>query len=135
MTQAAVSYQIKLLEERVGSPLFSRGARGVTLSETGRRLAPAVSEAFTQIRAAFEDLSETAEGVLRITALSTRQHTTHLPVEPIPPNAPDHQPRGGRDGDYEPEPDHETQCSSNDICETHDGLPRQQPAEHADRTR
>jgi LysR family glycine cleavage system transcriptional activator len=71
MTQAAVSYQIKLLEERVGRPLFSRGARGVTLSDAGRRLAPAVSEAFTQIRAAFEDLSETAEGILRITALAT----------------------------------------------------------------
>lgn len=71
MTQAAISYQIKLLEERVGSPLFSRSARGVTLSDVGRRLAPAVSEAFTQMRAAFEDLSETAEGVLRITALST----------------------------------------------------------------
>lgn len=71
MTQAAVSYQIKLLEERVGSPLFVRGARGVTLSEAGRRLAPSVSEAFTQMRAAFEDLSERAEGILRITALST----------------------------------------------------------------
>ena len=28
MTQAAVSYQIKLLEERLGGPLFLRGARG-----------------------------------------------------------------------------------------------------------
>lgn len=71
MTQAAVSYQIKLLEERVGSALFVRSARGVTLSEAGGRLAPAVSEAFTQIRAAFENLSETAEGILRITALAT----------------------------------------------------------------
>ena len=40
MTQAAVSYQIKLLEDRVGEPLFLRGARGVTLTETGRQLAP-----------------------------------------------------------------------------------------------
>ena len=30
MTQAAVSYQIKVLEDRVGEPLFLRGARGVT---------------------------------------------------------------------------------------------------------
>ena len=71
MTQAAVSYQIKLLEERVGGPLFMRGARGVTLSETGRRLAPAVTEAFRQLRAAFDDLNETADGILRITALGT----------------------------------------------------------------
>lgn len=71
MTQAAVSYQVKLLEERVGAPLFVRGARGVTLSDAGRRLAPAISEAFAQMRAAFEDLSETAEGILRITCLVT----------------------------------------------------------------
>lgn len=71
MTQAAISYQIKLLEERIGARLFVRNARGVTLSEAGRRLAPAISEAFSQMRAAFEDLGETAEGVLRITSLVT----------------------------------------------------------------
>ena len=54
MTQAAVSYQIKLLEERVGGPLFLRGPRGVTLTDTGRRLAPAVSDAFASLRAAFQ---------------------------------------------------------------------------------
>jgi len=71
MTQAAVSYQIKLLEERVGSPLFVRSSRGAMLSDAGRRLAPAISEAFAQMRAAFEDLSETAEGILRVTSLVT----------------------------------------------------------------
>jgi LysR family transcriptional regulator, glycine cleavage system transcriptional activator len=71
MTQAAVSYQLKLLEERVGAQLFVRNARGVTLSDAGRRLAPAISEAFGQMRAAFEALSETAEGILRITAGGT----------------------------------------------------------------
>lgn len=35
MTQAAVSYQIKLLEERVGAPLFLRKPRQVELSEVG----------------------------------------------------------------------------------------------------
>ena len=39
ITQAAMSYQIKLLEERLG-PLFLRKPRGVALTETGRRLAP-----------------------------------------------------------------------------------------------
>ena len=71
MTQAAVSYQIKLLEERVGGPLFLRGARGVTLSDAGRRIAPAVSEAFGQLRAAFQEASETADHVLSVTALNT----------------------------------------------------------------
>ena len=71
MTQAAVSYQIKILEDRVGSPLFLRGPRGVALSETGRRLAPAISEAFGQLRAAFDDLNETADSILSITATGT----------------------------------------------------------------
>ena len=46
MTQAAVSYQIKVLEERVGAPLFLRRPRQVALTDVGQRLAPAVSEAF-----------------------------------------------------------------------------------------
>ena len=33
MTQAAVSYQIKLLEERVGAPLFFRRPREVALDD------------------------------------------------------------------------------------------------------
>lgn len=70
MTQAAVSYQIKLLEERCG-PLFLRRARGVALTEAGRRLAPAVTEAFESLRAAFEDVGQSAEGVLTVSAVNT----------------------------------------------------------------
>ena len=71
MTQAAVSYQIKLLEERLGGPLFLRGPRGVTLTETGRRLAPAVTDAFAALRAAFAATRDSAEGVLNISATNT----------------------------------------------------------------
>lgn len=45
MTQAAVSYQIKQLEDRLGEPLFVRMPRQVELTSVGRRLAPAVAEA------------------------------------------------------------------------------------------
>ena len=38
MTQAAVSYQIKLLEERIGAALFLRRPRQVILTEVGARL-------------------------------------------------------------------------------------------------
>src|SRR5918999_316827 len=71
MTQAAVSYQIKVLEDRVGGPLFLRGPRGVALTETGRRLAPAVTDAFAALQAAFGDLSEAEEGVLAVSATAT----------------------------------------------------------------
>jgi LysR family glycine cleavage system transcriptional activator len=71
MTQAAVSYQVKLLEDRVGAPLFLRQPRRVVLSEAGKRLAPAVTEAFQRLAAAFASLKETDESVLSITAINT----------------------------------------------------------------
>ena len=71
MTQAAVSYQVKLLEDRLGTPLFLRQARKVVLSETGKRLAPPVAEAFQRLEGAFATLREISESVLAITAVHT----------------------------------------------------------------
>jgi LysR family glycine cleavage system transcriptional activator len=71
MTQAAVSYQVKLLEDRVGTPLFLRQPRKVVLSEAGRRLAPAVAEAFQRLNTAFAGLRESDEAVLSISAVNT----------------------------------------------------------------
>ncbi|MBA5779095.1 transcriptional regulator GcvA [Stappia sp. F7233] len=71
MTQAAVSYQIKLLEERFGAPLFIRRPRQVTLTESGHRLAPAVSEAFETLATAFDDARGAVEGVLSISSIPT----------------------------------------------------------------
>ncbi|WP_419902288.1 LysR substrate-binding domain-containing protein [Kiloniella sp.] len=71
MTQAAVSYQIKILEERVGTPLFLRKPRQVSLTETGVRLAPVVSEAFELLRGAFAQADDTSQGLLSITLVNT----------------------------------------------------------------
>jgi LysR family transcriptional regulator, glycine cleavage system transcriptional activator len=71
MTQAAVSYQIKLLEDRLGQALFARQARQVRLTAAGQRLAPAVTEAFGGLRAAFVGFAQESETVLAITALHT----------------------------------------------------------------
>ncbi|MGZ8282842.1 MAG: LysR family transcriptional regulator, partial [Allosphingosinicella sp.] len=38
MTQAAVSYQIRLLEERLGLSLFTRAKGRVSLTDAGRRI-------------------------------------------------------------------------------------------------
>lgn len=57
MTQAAVSYQIKLLEERVGEPLFLRRPRSLALTEIGQRLAPEMTRSFDILRDAFADLA------------------------------------------------------------------------------
>lgn len=71
MTQAAVSYQIRLLEERLGVPLFVRSKRRVTLSEAGRRLAPVVSDAFDRLGEGFADLIDEDESVLAISTAQT----------------------------------------------------------------
>jgi LysR family glycine cleavage system transcriptional activator len=71
MTQAAVSYQIRLLEERLGVPLFVRSKRRVTLSEAGRRLAPVVSDAFDRLSEGFSGLVDEDESVLVISTAQT----------------------------------------------------------------
>jgi LysR family glycine cleavage system transcriptional activator len=71
LTQAAVSYQIRLLEDRLGVPLFLRSKRRVTLSEAGRRLAPVVSDAFDRIGEGFADLIDEDESVLVISTAQT----------------------------------------------------------------
>ncbi|MFV0292746.1 MAG: LysR substrate-binding domain-containing protein [Paracoccus sp. (in: a-proteobacteria)] len=53
MTQAAVSYQIKLLEERLGGQLFLRHPKGLKLTELGHRYAGPTSEAFDLLREAY----------------------------------------------------------------------------------
>lgn len=68
MTQAAVSYQIKLLEERLGTKLFARSGRGLLLSDVGRRIAPQVTAGFDMLGDAFGSIREEAASVLTITA-------------------------------------------------------------------
>lgn len=49
VTHAAVSHQIKQLEEWFERPLFRRHGRGVKLTKTGEQLSAVVSEAFASI--------------------------------------------------------------------------------------
>ena len=56
MSQAAVSYQIKLLEARLATPLFVRLPRQVVLTEAGQRLASAATDAFDGLRGAIADI-------------------------------------------------------------------------------
>jgi LysR family transcriptional regulator, glycine cleavage system transcriptional activator len=71
MTQAAVSYQIKLLEERVGTQLFLRLPKGLSLTEAGQQLAPDVSRAFELLRSSFAEFAEREEGTLIINTMHT----------------------------------------------------------------
>ncbi|MCL6706889.1 LysR substrate-binding domain-containing protein [Pseudomonas sp. R2.Fl] len=71
MTQTAVSYQIRLLEETLGEPLFLRRPRQVMLTEAGERLAPRIGEAFSIMQEAVASLRETAQATLTIHSTPT----------------------------------------------------------------
>ncbi len=55
-TQPAVSQRVVQLEEALGTPLFERGHRGVTLTEDGERLFEAVRHALDTIRLATSEI-------------------------------------------------------------------------------
>lgn len=71
MTQAAVSYQIKLLEERLGAPLFLRQPRALKLTEAGQWLAPRTTEAFEVLREAYSRFSEREQATLIVNTMHT----------------------------------------------------------------
>ncbi|MBR9842590.1 MAG: transcriptional regulator GcvA [Rhodobacteraceae bacterium] len=53
VTPAALSFQIKSLEDHLGQPLFIRLNRAVKLTEAGRTLAPGTTEGFDRLTAAW----------------------------------------------------------------------------------
>lgn len=75
MTQAAVSYQVKSLEERLGSPLFIREKGRARLTPLGSRLLPALSSAFDAIETAFASHREEDESLLTVTTTHTFANT------------------------------------------------------------
>lgn len=69
ITQAAVSHQVKSLEEFLGVELFRRAGRGVQLTEAARACLPKLREGFDALASAVETIRERGqETELRITA-------------------------------------------------------------------
>lgn len=60
VTSGAVSQQIRLLEERVGMPLFTRERQGLRLTEAGAMVHPNLLGAFAQIAGASQALEDMA---------------------------------------------------------------------------
>ncbi|ATN33651.1 LysR family transcriptional regulator [Rhizobium sp. ACO-34A] len=72
VTQAAVSHQVKLLEQRLGVTLFRRLPRGLLITEEGQALLPSLQESFDRMA----DMLERFQGghvqeVLAIGAVGT----------------------------------------------------------------
>lgn len=69
VTQAAVSQQVKLLEEVLGVQLFKRGSNGLSFSDRGKRFFVAINNAVHIIAEATEELrGEGDQQMLRISA-------------------------------------------------------------------
>ena len=75
MTQAAVSYQVKLLEERLGAALFVRERGRARLTGLGQRLLPQLTQAFDTIEAAFASQREEDEALLTVATTFTFANT------------------------------------------------------------
>jgi len=72
VTQAAVSHQIKTLEDTLGVPLFRRGTRSIHLTEAGQRYAHRVREAFQILQQATEALQDQNEaGRLTVSTMTS----------------------------------------------------------------
>lgn len=73
VTQAAVSHQIKALEEYLGFRLFRRTARALLLTDEGQLLFPTVRDALDSLHAAFGQVRSADQldtgGVLTVTTL------------------------------------------------------------------
>ena len=67
VTQAAISHQVKALEDELGCTLFLRLSRRVALTEEGRILAAAATEAFTRIESGLEAVGRAGQsGVVNV---------------------------------------------------------------------
>jgi LysR family glycine cleavage system transcriptional activator len=70
VTQAAVSHQVKALEEHLGRKLFRRLNRALLLTDDGQAYLPSISRAFTLLNDATNDLlTKQAPGPLTVSAL------------------------------------------------------------------
>src|SRR5258708_8720950 len=71
MSPSAVSHAVRSVEDRLGTPLFARTPRSVSLTEAGTRFTPGVEPALVDIGKAIEGLSPEraqATGPLRTNA-------------------------------------------------------------------
>ena len=70
VTPAAVSTQIRALEQRLNQPLFHRHGRRISLTEAGHKLLPGVQRGLAELRQAVEVIShDDLEGVLNLSMM------------------------------------------------------------------
>ncbi|HVY16184.1 MAG TPA: LysR substrate-binding domain-containing protein [Rhodopila sp.] len=82
MVQSNVTARIRILEEQVGTPLFDRSRRGVTLTPAGQRLLPYAARLSALLKEAYDAARDDGvpRGALRVGSLET---TAALRLPPI----------------------------------------------------
>ena len=71
VTPAALSHQVKALEERLGLALFHRLPRGLALTDEGQALLPVLSRSLDEIAAMIERLAGNSGAVLSVGVVGT----------------------------------------------------------------
>lgn len=69
VTPAAVSVQVRRLEEWVGAPLFVRGHRSIKLSATGETLAPRLTALFVEMERLLTEVGTLEVDTLQVSAM------------------------------------------------------------------
>ena len=83
MSPSAVSHAVRVIEGRLGTPLFARTTRSVALTEAGQLLKDSVASSFSEIGEAIEKLKSSAgavTGLLRLNVPRTALSTVVTPV-------------------------------------------------------
>jgi LysR family glycine cleavage system transcriptional activator len=82
LTVSALSHQIRLLEERIGCALFTRGPRGLKLTAEGQRLLDNVASHLEAIEEALKPLCARCDDALSLSALPSMTSSWLLPRLP-----------------------------------------------------
>ena len=83
VTQAAISHQVKALEDRLGVKLFRRLPRRLLLTDEGQALLPDLRDAFNRMAVAIDRLSaRSAVGTLTVSSMTTIVMTWLVPRLP-----------------------------------------------------
>lgn len=71
VTQAAISHQVKALEDILGAALFRRLPRGLALTDEGQALAPSLTDAFARLSASLERFERGVQEVVTLGCVGT----------------------------------------------------------------
>ncbi len=77
LTQSAVSHQLKEIEDRLGTPLFVRARRDVTVTPAGKRVLASAATVLDELRRVEEEVAEIAGAPRGTVRISTQCYTAY----------------------------------------------------------